>query len=67
MRDENPGMWTYWRDEKGFDRALRDYYPETVAADPRLQQAMALRRAGELLANEVMQELADKAEGGSED
>ncbi len=62
MDGENHGMWTYWRDKKGIDDALEHYFPKTVASDPRLQQALAMRRAGELLANEVMGELEAKAD-----
>ncbi len=59
---EDPRMWTYWRDDKGLDAAIRDYFPGTVASEPRLQQAVAMRLAGELLINETMRELAERAE-----
>ncbi len=61
---EEPAMWPYWRDDKGLDAALRDYYPQTVLADPRLQQAVAMRESAEIIIETVMRELAGRDADG---
>lgn len=38
----NPAhMWRYWRDDKGVKAALRDYYPDHLAANHKLAAALA--------------------------
>lgn len=29
-------MWTYWRDKKGYERALEEYFSETLLSNPYL-------------------------------
>lgn len=47
-------MWSYWRDKYSIATALEDYYPNTVAADPQLQVALAQLRNSELVINMIM-------------
>lgn len=38
--NEEPHMWRHWRDRKGIKDALRDYFPETLAANEELGYAL---------------------------
>jgi len=52
-------MWGYWKEDKGLTRALVDYFPETLANDIRLQQALASIRNAEAAIDQRMSELAE--------
>jgi len=44
--NEPANMWSYWRDKKGTENALRDYYPDTLADSLSLQiKLMEIRDA----------------------
>ncbi len=34
-------MWEYWRDDKGYETAAREYYPNIFNRDPVLRDALA--------------------------
>ena len=41
MKDHvKPSQWRYWRDDKGYECAAKDYYPNTFANDPVLWLAL---------------------------
>lgn len=54
LKAEPPHMWDYWRDKKGFEEALTDYYPRTLAENPQLQAALAQLRNAELAIDAIM-------------
>lgn len=56
-------MWTYWRDKKGMEEALEDYYPDRLQADPELQLAVYQIHAARALIEAKMSALTDKEEG----
>lgn len=60
MRTENLDMWDYWRDEKGLQAALEDYFPQTLAGDAVLQSALAQLRVAQIAIGMRMQELVDQ-------
>lgn len=33
-------MWEYWRDDKGYENALRDYYSKALKSDHRVRDAL---------------------------
>jgi hypothetical protein len=59
-----PSSWTYWRDKKGFEAALDEYYPGLVKKNPliataRMQIEIAKRAIDaemRRLANEELEE-----------
>ncbi len=59
MTDQPFHTFTYWRDKKGLKRALREYYPQTLAADLRLKTALATIEMAEASINAIMQEKRD--------
>lgn len=59
MAQEPPHMWPYWRDDKGLERALVDYFPKTLASNPQLKAALAQLRNAELVIDTIMTRLAD--------
>lgn len=53
--DPEPHMWGYYKDKCVSSAAtLEHYYPGTLAANPQLQQAVTLIRAGEALIEQTM-------------
>jgi len=54
-------MWSYWRDKNGHEDALTDYFPEVVAANPDLQQALYSIRAAKALIDQTMTRLEAEA------
>lgn len=54
----DPKMWEYWRDKKGFDAAVDEYFAEMFAADPRLSLALAQVKNGMVAIDQRMRELA---------
>lgn len=52
-------MWRYWRDDKGIEDALVNYYPKTLAADTELQQALAQLRNARRVIDSIMSDYAD--------
>lgn len=34
-------MWEYWRNDKGYEAAAREYYPDIFASDPVLRGALS--------------------------
>lgn len=65
MAGEAHRMWDYWRDKHGVASALRDQYPETLAADDRLRWALAQIEAAEAAIEGIMGEKA-RADPGPE-
>lgn len=57
--------WTYWRDKKGLQEALTDYYPDRLKADPRLQVALAQIEIAEIAINKIMADEAEVEEHGA--
>lgn len=59
MATELASSWKYWRDKKGIEEALENYYPETLKNDPMLMAALVQIRSGELLINQIMEKKAE--------
>lgn len=53
-RDDAPHMWSYWRDKKGIEEALEDYYPDTLQENPQLQMALFQIRSAEAFIDQFM-------------
>ena len=53
-------MWSYWRDKKGYEDALKGYYPETLANNDRLKFALLQIENGKAVIESIMAELSDK-------
>ena len=62
MRDQPLHMWRYWRDDKGLETALTEYYPATLARNPQIAAAWVQLRNAELAINTIMNRLCDEAE-----
>jgi hypothetical protein len=54
---EPPHMWEYWRDKKGIEAALTDYFPRTLAIQPKLQAALTQLQSAEVLIDKIMADL----------
>lgn len=55
-------MWEYWRNDKGYDAAAREYYPEIFRRDPVLRDALADYHAAMELIDMRMERLANQVE-----
>lgn len=58
MTTEDLSMWPYWRNDKGLEPALVDYFPQTLAGDAVLTSALAQLRVARLAIDVRMSELA---------
>jgi hypothetical protein len=58
MPDSSFNMWEYWRDKKGLESALIDYYPQTLNQDAIIKLALNQIAVAKLAINERMRELA---------
>ena len=55
-------MWKYWSRKYSKTYALREYFPETLAADPRLQAALSQIQNAEAAIEAVFTERAEREE-----
>ena len=55
-------MWTYWRDKKGYERAVREYFPIDLSNNQEVTQAVAMINAGKRILDSIFRELAGKEE-----
>lgn len=63
MPDDQPyEMWDYWSDKYDPLTALKDYYPETLAASDNLKLAVAQYENAKCIMHSVMDDLKDKEE-----
>jgi hypothetical protein len=53
-------MWRHWRDKKGVENALTDYYADRLTSDPRLRSALTQRQSADLLIDKIMNDAADQ-------
>ncbi len=60
-------MWKYWRDDKGFDTAIEDYYTESFETDKILSAAELQYNMAELTINKRMKELSDMEDMNEDD
>jgi hypothetical protein len=47
-------MWSYWRDKKGYEDALRTYYPDDLENDAELRAALTQLTSAEALIDKLM-------------
>lgn len=52
-------MWSYWRDKKGREYALKDYYTDLLRNDPVLHQCLTQMIMAKDMIDKRMKELAD--------
>ena len=50
-------MWKYWRDKKGIEHALTEYYPTLLGCHSMLKQALGSIQSGELMIDAVFEKL----------
>lgn len=55
--DEGLRMWTYWRDKKGMEEALTEYYPNLLRTNPLLTTALQIIKGQEALINETLKSI----------
>ena len=60
--DEKFSMWRYWRDDKGYETAMNDYYGNSFKNDPVLFLARLQYKQAKDLINSRMIELAEMEE-----
>lgn len=60
--DEPMHMWPYWRDKKGVDTALEQYYPNELQSNPLLMAAYTQYKSAEALMLQIMNGKAGEAE-----
>ena len=56
-KDEPLHMFTYWRDKKGLEEALTEYYPNLSRNNPLLRTALRIIKGQEALINQTMKSL----------
>lgn len=52
-------MWSYWRDEYGYEYALKDYYPDLYESDFILKNCLMQIKVAHMLIDEHMQQLIE--------
>lgn len=52
-------MWSYWRDKKGHEYALKDYYTDLLRNDHVLHQCLTQMIMAKDMIDKRMEELAD--------
>ena len=62
MADQPYHMWGFWSDKYGPVTALKDYYPETLAASENLKLAVAQYENSKCIMHGVMENLRDDEE-----
>ena len=62
MSKEQLSMWSYWRDDKDLERALTEYFPQTLASNVQLQVALAQLQNAKLAIDAIMTKLAEAEE-----
>jgi hypothetical protein len=55
-------MWKYWRDDKGLEEALTEYYPNTLKGNVEVANAYAKIKAARRVIDAAMAELAEDEE-----
>lgn len=66
MSEEPYHMWRYWRDKKGYEEALSDYYPDTLTNNPQLQLALAQLQNAKVTIDAIMAMFEDTDESLTE-
>lgn len=61
VKDCELHMWEYWRNDKGYETAAREYYPNIFQSDPVLRDALADYHAAMELMDMRMERLAEAA------
>lgn len=56
-KDEPLHMFTYWRDKKGLEEALTEYYPNLSRNNPLISTALQIIKGQEALINQTMKSL----------
>jgi hypothetical protein len=51
---ESLQSWKYWRDKKGVEIALEEYYPNLLKQEPMLMAALVQMKSAEALINQIM-------------
>ena len=65
--DDQPfHMWKYWRDKKGIERALTEYYSTLLEQSFMLKQAFISIQSAELLINAVFRKLTEEEQDREE-
>lgn len=65
-KDDQPlHLWPYWREDKGYEVALKEYYPNSLAANSDLLIALWQRKSAERTIDAIMHELETKQESFS--
>ena len=63
MPHDNPlHMWSYWRDKKGVENALEDYYPALLGKNLELRTALSLIKTGKAAIEQIMTNLKEDEE-----
>lgn len=60
--DQPAHMWPYWRDKKGYEAALRDYYPNISSQPTNIWIAAHQLRDAKASLDRAFKKLADEAE-----
>lgn len=64
--DEPPRDWKYWVDDKGFDTAVRDYYPNTFK-EPALLALLMQRKSATEMIHKIMGQKAGERKDDDDD
>ena len=57
MTTETPDMWTYWRDKRGYEDALKLDFPETLKNNLQLQTALYQIECNKKFIDTIMKDL----------
>ena len=57
-------MWTYWRDEKGYEEAVKEYFPNDLLTNEGVKQALAMIDNGKRILDSIFEELTEKEDDG---
>lgn len=61
-KDAKFAMWEYWRDDKGYETAMDDYYGKAFKEDPVLFLARLQYKQAKFLIDSRMAELTEEEE-----